>query len=111
MQINELKILIFVIFFICLAFNVSFGGSETMQTSKALFEAELDKRKVKYSGPDSEGLYKVDVNGIEVTVNLENISRNYERDKDPEIIMNFVNQTLNLFETPPFNSLRKVIFV
>jgi hypothetical protein len=58
----------------------------------------LEKRKIKYKGPDSEGLYKVDVNGLEITVNLENISRNYERDKDPEIIINFVNQTLNTLD-------------
>ncbi len=90
--------------------SVSLGGSEIVTSAKALFEAELNKRKVKYSGPDSEGLYKVDVNGLEVTVSLENISRNYERDKDPEIVLNFINQTLNEFEAPPWEKAKSLVF-
>ncbi len=81
-----------------------------MQSAKSIFEDELNKRKIKYSGPDSEGLYKLDVNGLEVTVCLENISRNYERDEDPEIVINFVNQTLNILETPPWSKSKSLLF-
>lgn len=81
-----------------------------MKSAKVIFESELNKRKVKYKGPDSEGLYKVDVDGVDITVNLENVSRNFERDNDPEIIINFVNQILNLFEIPPWNKSKSLVF-
>lgn len=81
-----------------------------MKSAKTLFEAELNKRKVKYSGPDSEGLYKVDVEGNEITVNLENISKNYKRDNDSEIVINFINKTLKVFETPSWNEAKSLVF-
>ncbi len=81
-----------------------------MLSAREIFEHELDKRKIKYKGPDSIGFYKVNTENFEVTINLENITKNYARDKDPEAVIHFIDQSLTRFRTPPWNTAKKLIF-
>lgn len=71
-----------------------------MSTANEIFEKELKRRSITFSPPDKEGLYKVHNGEIEITVNLANIARNFERDKDPESIIRFVDQVMRTGKEP-----------
>jgi hypothetical protein len=61
--------------------------------ASAIFEQELATRGLAFER-DGDDLYRVCVNGLELTINLENARRNAERDGDPDGIRDFVAQIL-----------------
>ena len=75
-----------------------------MQTADAIFEAELTRRGVSFCPPDSEGLYRVQTDHGEITVNLENIRRGFQRDHDRESVVRFVDQVLGTFVLPTWDN-------
>lgn len=81
-----------------------------MQTSDEIFCSELDKRGIGYS-VTPEGLYKVQIDDQTVTISLENIRRNYDRDGDADAIVRFVEKvdTDFLSETPSWDEVRPYI--
>jgi len=81
-----------------------------MQTAEFIFKTELTKRSVSFTGPDINGLYKVQTGRGEVTVYLENISRNFERDSDPESVVRFVDQVLTTFLNPTWDKARTLVY-
>jgi len=81
-----------------------------MPSASAIFEAELTKRGVTFAGPDADGLYKIQTDRGEVTVNLENISRNFERDHEPQAMIHFVDQVLRTFELPAWEHARSLVY-
>jgi uncharacterized protein YtpQ (UPF0354 family) len=81
-----------------------------MQDAESIFEAELRKRSVAFSGPDSDGLYKVQTERGELTVSLDNISRNHERDGDPESVVRFVDQVLSTFVLPTWDRAQSLVY-
>ncbi len=81
-----------------------------MPAAKDLFERELKTRGIAFRGPDAKGLYEVTTKQGSLTVNLENVARNYERDKEPESIARFVTTILQPFELPAWAKAKAHVF-
>jgi uncharacterized protein YtpQ (UPF0354 family) len=81
-----------------------------METADDLFRSELDKRGIALS-TTAEGLYTVEVDEQTVTVSLENIRRDYERDGDADAIVRFVDRIVGVFygETPPWQEVQPYV--
>ncbi len=78
-----------------------------MKTAEEIFEAEMKKRGIVISPlPDEEGVYEFEQNGGKATVSLENIRRVYNRDKDPEEVVRFVDTILKSFAIPPWDKVK-----
>jgi hypothetical protein len=58
-------------------------------TAASLFEQELLRRGLGFERGSEAGLYKVRVGGVDLDVSLANVARNYERDGDPEGVLQF----------------------
>ncbi len=86
------------------------GKGRRMKSANEIFEAELRARSVAFTGPDDQGLYKLQSGDGKLTVSLENIARNYERDGDPEAIHRFVDQTLRAFDLPEWERAQALLF-
>jgi hypothetical protein len=73
---------------------VTFMGctkASPMPTADELFQTELRHRGLPFRVTE-DGFYAIQIGDISTTVNLENVRRNYARDKDSEAIARFVNQ-------------------
>lgn len=81
-----------------------------MESANQIFESELRKRHVSFTGPDAQGLYKLESDFGRLTVNLENIAKNYERDGDPEAIIRFLDQTLSAFVLPEWEQAKSLLY-
>lgn len=66
-----------------------------------LFNKELNLRGYSIKQITDEGLLIIDVNGTELTINLENMSKNYLRDKDISIITDFVESIISTVQPIP----------
>jgi hypothetical protein len=64
-----------------------------------LFLDELARRDIAVS-VDEEGYYIIDRNSLTCKINLENLSRDYAQDRDPERVVHFVNAILSQMERP-----------
>lgn len=72
-----------------------------MPTADELFQAELEQRGLKYT-LDDDRRYHIAIGNVKKTANLDNVRLNYERDKDPNGIVQFVEQlTRNDSEAVP----------
>lgn len=65
--------------------------SQSIPTADELFEAELAQRGLQYTIHE-DGLYEVAIGDVNATVNLDNVQRNYERDKDRDAVARFAQQ-------------------
>ena len=66
-----------------------------------LFQLELANRNLPFKVTD-EGLYNIQIGDVSATISLENVRRNYERDKDAEAIASFAMQlVVNVFDDTP----------
>lgn len=81
-----------------------------MHTADTIFRSELDKRGIAYS-VTPEGLYELQINDQSVTINLENIRRNHDRDGDTDAIIRFVGtvETDIFAETPSWDEVRPFV--
>ncbi len=86
------------------------GEPEPEETADAIFEAELDKRGIAFSLSDVEGLYRVQTDGGEVTVSVENVRRSFERDRDKDAVIRFVEQMLSTYEFPPWEQAKSLVY-
>ena len=86
------------------------SNDTNMQTADDIFRSELDKRDIGYS-VTLGGLYEVQIHDQTLTVSLENIRRNYDRDSDADAIVRFVDQVNEDFfvETPPWDDVRPYV--
>jgi hypothetical protein len=64
-----------------------------------LFLEELAKRNIDVK-LDDEGNYTLDACGLSIKVSLENVSRDFERDRDPDRVVTFVDTITNLLALP-----------
>lgn len=64
---------------------------DNSKTADQLFQMELANRGLSFTLTE-EGLYIVQIGDVSATVSLENIRRNYNRDKDADIIARFAEQ-------------------
>jgi hypothetical protein len=78
-----------------------------MATADELFRGELDRRGIEYS-LTSDGDYAILIDGTNLTISLENIRRDYERDGDFEAIIRFVDRVTgdHFSRTPSWDEVR-----
>src|SRR5262249_19978945 len=70
-----------------------------------MFLDEMAKRNLEVK-VDADGNYSVDVCGLSAKISLENLSREFERDRDPERIVTFVDSITCLLELPDWHEAR-----
>src|SRR5262245_26991204 len=73
-----------------------------------LFLEELARRNIPVK-LGAEGGYEVEVNGNKQTIQLENLSRDFARDRDPERIKNFVDSVTSEVRIPDWEAARSRI--
>ena len=61
-----------------------------------IFEDELSRRGFSFIRED-EDTYRIKLEGSEISVNLVNVRRNAERDRDPATITRFVDKVIETF--------------
>lgn len=72
-----------------------------------LFQKELNDRKLFIKSKTDDDTYVVEVNGVDLSIYLGNIRREFKRDKKPEIVTNFVNNIISAIpDDQDFNSIR-----
>jgi hypothetical protein len=81
-----------------------------MENADSIFESELKRRGI-VATKTAEGLYEFQVNDCKVSACLDNVRREYQRCRDPRVIVNFVDEaTRDLFDTvPPWEDLRPFV--
>ena len=74
------------------------------------FEAELASRDIPYSIMD-DGRYELSVNDAKLTVSIDNILRDFGRDRDLSAISRFVEAVLDElnFQTPRWENVRTLV--
>jgi len=70
-----------------------------------LFLDELARRNIDVK-LDDEGNYTLDACGLSITVSLENVSRDFERDRDPDRIVTFVDSITNPLALPDWREAK-----
>jgi len=70
-----------------------------------LFLDELTKRNIEVN-VDDEGNYTLDTCGLSIKVSLENVSRDFERDRDPNRIVTFIDSITNLLVLPDWQEAK-----
>lgn len=63
-------------------------------TATQLFENELRQRGIEFSVDEDSGRHVVPVNGLDLKVSLENLSKEFNRDQEPERVSRFVETLL-----------------
>jgi hypothetical protein len=81
---------------------------EPVPTTESIFEGELRRRGVEFSVTE-EG-YKVATRSGDLLVSLENVGRDYKRDKDPTAVIQFVDMVLAPRELPPWQDSKTQLF-
>jgi hypothetical protein len=90
--------------------NASIVGDAMTFDARAIFEAELSQRGVSFE-MDEEAVYKVQVGRWTVSASLENVGRNAEREGDPSLIVQFVDQILAFSgDHPSWDEARRLLF-
>ncbi len=64
---------------------------QSTPTADELFQAQLVQRGLQYT-VNSDGLYEIAIGEVNATVNLDNVRRNYARDKDRDAVARFAQQ-------------------
>ncbi len=98
-----------ILFMLLIVANLSCGEAEEMNKVDKLFRAELTKRGVTFSGPNSEGLYAVMAEEGERTISLYNLQRSFDRDRDPEAVARFVGFVLKPLSLPPWEKAKGLV--
>lgn len=70
-----------------------------------LFLDELARRNIEVK-LDDEGNYTLDARGLSINVSLENVSRDFERDRDPDCIVTFVDSITNPLVLPDWQEAK-----
>src|SRR5262245_31769723 len=70
-----------------------------------LFVEELARRNIPVKVGEDGG-YEIEMNDLKLKISLENLSRDYARDRDPDRITNFVDTITNLIEDPDWEEAR-----
>ena len=78
--------------------------------ANVIFEAELGRRGVAFRR-EADLLYRVEPGRWTVTASLENVSRNAQRDEDPDVIVRFVDHLLTFSGGhPDWSDSRTLLF-
>jgi uncharacterized protein YtpQ (UPF0354 family) len=81
-----------------------------METADSIFESELHKRGI-VASRTRDGLYELQIDERKVSVSLENVRRDYARNRDSRAVVEFVEQaTRDLFaEIPGWEDVRPFV--
>ncbi len=82
----------------------------SVPTARELFEQEMHQRHIAYAGPAADGRYEVKVAGTKLTVALDNVGREYEREHDPKIISGFVDSIATIRPAAPWKQARHWLY-
>jgi hypothetical protein len=77
--------------------------------ARRVFEQEMQRRGVKFSLKD-DGRYKVEMGQGALTVSIENVARELERERDAAIIEQFIDRILSTLETPAWDVAQHHIY-
>ena len=77
--------------------------------ARTLFEGELRRRKVPFQRT-ADGRYALELKGGELTISLENVARDFERDHDAAVIARFVERCLGLVVVPDWGTAQKWVY-
>jgi hypothetical protein len=69
------------------------------ESAKSIFEARMKENGITFM-IDDNGLYVVQSQGTSFTVNLENVAKNYERDRDSDYVRRFADRLLTDYNEP-----------
>ena len=75
----------------CIGCSQNEPMTDSNPTADELFQVELAQRGLQYT-INKDGLYEIAIGDVNATVNLENVRRNYERDRDHETVTRFAQQ-------------------
>src|SRR5262245_13335531 len=86
------------------------GKGQQMKTADDIFRAELNKRGI-VASKTPKGLYEIHIHGEPLTVSLESVQRNFNRDRNPAAVIEFVDQLITNLpaETPSWNEVRPFV--
>ena len=77
--------------------------------ARTIFEQELRRRKVPFQRT-ADGRYALELKGGELTVSLENVARDFERDHDAEALARFVERCLGQVVVPAWGTAQKWVY-
>src|SRR5690242_7802399 len=81
-----------------------------MANARELFERELQSRQFAFSIAE-DGRYRIESgDGGTLLVSLDNIAREFERDRDAALIERFVDRVLSPLEVPGWERARSQIY-
>jgi hypothetical protein len=85
-------------------------GQAPMGTADDVFESELQKRGIVFA-KTADGLYDLQIDDRKITANLENVRRNYDRDRNSRAVVEFVDHaTKDVFaQIPTWNEVRPFV--
>ena len=79
------------------------NGARVKNPADSLFEEELRRRRIPLVANVDDGVYRIELLGVEHTVSLANLRRNFDRDGDPAVVASFVDGFLaTRVELPPW---------
>ena len=81
-----------------------------MEEARKVFEAELTARRVAFTWQESDDRYLVHTSEGDRSVGLDNIARVYAQEREPDVIVGFVDQVLSCFELPPWPEARPLVY-
>ena len=77
--------------------------------ARQIFEQELRRRKLAFERT-ADGRYSLELESGELTVSLENVARDFERDRDPEAITRFVERCVTSVHVPAWGIAQKWVY-
>jgi hypothetical protein len=98
-----------VLFWLLLTCMASCRKETSMDPVGRVVESEMRKRHLKYTGPDADGTYETSIDGYIVRISVQNIARDYARDKDTAAIRRFAENALAGFGRPTWERVRDFI--
>ena len=83
---------------------------DDVKSARQIFEDELNQRHVRFTVEKETGFYRMTHQGIKMSVSLENFARNYERDKDPKAVVDFIDKVLEPRSVPDWNTAKSFVY-
>ena len=93
-----------------LVLGMTMSTSDAMPSLNDLFESELTERGIEFQRRE-DGRYEIVSDDGPMSVSLDNLARQYARDREPEAIGRFVDSVMSgLAPVPPWEYARDAVF-
>ena len=91
---------------------ISIGCSQSKDMVFEKFKSELERQGLKIKSVDEDGLIHISHNDIDLEVSLDNLRKDFERDRDENRIVEFVATLTGRFiEFPNWNDAKDKIYI